>query len=245
MHIIDEVYWKLGPYYIAAWSFNNIDFFLFLRCFGIALISFQRYLVICKDGSYIKEKISFASKWSIFLFHWLIPAVISSSTIANTNIQFDNIHTLNVILAPEDLSRSNFISNIFVLLTFIITISSYVSVLTMVINNRSQINNKIRREVKLYVQVAGLVIMFIFMSIYYMLQLIFSLSSNESIIFTMRFYYPVLTSCLSYINPWMIIFLNKDIYHSIREILLGPKLTTAVLSKGYDIHYMFIIGLVL
>ncbi|UMM27871.1 hypothetical protein L5515_010965 [Caenorhabditis briggsae] len=72
-------------------------------------------------------------------------------------------------------------------------------------------SKSLRREVHLAIQVFVLLLAFFAILVYYGFQNYFSQSDDTKPIFYMRAMYPVANGLLSYINPFCILFLNRDL----------------------------------
>ncbi|CAO4373527.1 unnamed protein product [Caenorhabditis nigoni] len=67
-----------------------------------------------------------------------------------------------------------------------------------------------KRELYLAFQVLALLCAFFVMFLYYLLQNYFSQTQNSGPVYTMRALYPISNGILSYINPYCVLFLNRE-----------------------------------
>ena len=51
-----EAFWEhRTAYWAAPFGYNHIYYWLFVRCFGAALISFQRYVTVCQNTTKLNQ----------------------------------------------------------------------------------------------------------------------------------------------------------------------------------------------
>ncbi|KAK6009466.1 hypothetical protein OSTOST_25598 [Ostertagia ostertagi] len=55
--LFNSFYWSMRHSYLPTWTFNQLYISIFLRCFGVLLMSFQRYITMCKNGSHIEQNV--------------------------------------------------------------------------------------------------------------------------------------------------------------------------------------------
>ncbi|VDO07170.1 unnamed protein product [Haemonchus placei] len=55
LNLFAEFYWNYQSYFIATWAFNQTYISVIIRCFGVLLITFQRYISLCRNGSRIEQ----------------------------------------------------------------------------------------------------------------------------------------------------------------------------------------------
>ena len=97
---LKEFYFRYQEYYIAAWTYNSIYFFLYIRCAGIVFLSIHRYLVISVPHHSITMKIQEASTWQIVIVYWVVPTLISIVVLKDTDFHYDALETMEVV-APR------------------------------------------------------------------------------------------------------------------------------------------------
>ncbi|PIO63836.1 hypothetical protein TELCIR_14551 [Teladorsagia circumcincta] len=105
----------------------------------------------------------------------------------------------------------------FVSTTFIFCSVCYGAILKFLIKNRYSTSTAVKREGRLYVQMLGLFVGFLFFFVFNIVQFVFSLYANDGLTITVRTIFPLLSCFFSYVNAWMTLILNEDIR---RKILL-------------------------
>uniref|UniRef100_A0A1I7SYQ9 G_PROTEIN_RECEP_F1_2 domain-containing protein n=1 Tax=Caenorhabditis tropicalis TaxID=1561998 RepID=A0A1I7SYQ9_9PELO len=198
-------------YYLAAASYNSVYYFLYIRCTGIVFLSLQRYFVITRPTSILTQNIQFASKLQIVSVYWSIPTLISLVVLKDTNFKYDSIQTMSIIAEQEVIKRNTLMALIVVSITCIMCSSAYGSLFYYIRKHTAGLSRSLRREVHLAFQVFVLLLAFFVILVYYAFQNYFSQTHNTGPIFYMRALYPLANGLLSYINPFCILFLNKEL----------------------------------
>ncbi|CAO4373535.1 unnamed protein product [Caenorhabditis nigoni] len=94
---IREFYFEYQEYYIAAAAYNHIYYTLYIRCSGIVLLSFQRFLVIKYTHTKLTTKVQSAPKWAIIGAYWVVPTLIRLVVLKDTNFKYESVETMAVI----------------------------------------------------------------------------------------------------------------------------------------------------
>ncbi|KAK6024715.1 hypothetical protein OSTOST_09472 [Ostertagia ostertagi] len=248
--VLSDFYWSYQDYYLAEWCFNQTYISVFIRCFGVLLISFQRYISLCKSNWRIEQTINNSQRWILPVLQWVIPILYSIPLIIVSTAIFESSESLEVIAAQSDITLATLMATVFVSVTFIECAFCYGAILRFLMENRLDSCEAMKRERRLYVQMLGLLVAFLLMFAYNILQFIFSLYTNKGPIFEMRTIFPVISCFFSYINAWMTLILNDDIrkkivillgYRVIKIELVAPNRTThkeSSLKYNYKIHTM-------
>ncbi|CAL2040036.1 unnamed protein product [Caenorhabditis brenneri] len=221
---IREFYFEYQSYYLAASSYNHIYYFLYIRCTGIVLLSLQRYLVITLPTSVVTQLIQNASKLQIMLVYWTIPTLISIVVLKDTNFQYDSLETMAIIAEQEVIKRNTLMALIVVSLTCVICSLAYGALFYYVRKHTAGLSKSLRRELHLAFQVFVLLLAFFAILAYYAFQNYFSQFSNTGQIFYMRALYPMANGLLSYINPYCILILNKELTRQVYRLVTCHKL---------------------
>ncbi|KJH47239.1 hypothetical protein DICVIV_06693 [Dictyocaulus viviparus] len=117
----------------------------------------------------------------------------------------------------------------FVSVTFILCSICYSTLLRFLVKNRSNNNEAIKREFKLYIQMLGLFTAFAILLIYHVVLMMISFERNDGPVFTMRIIFPLVTAFMSYINIWLMFILNADIRRKILSLVFrqSKQISTA------------------
>ncbi|PIC23051.1 hypothetical protein B9Z55_016884 [Caenorhabditis nigoni] len=99
--ILRNFYHKYQDYYILEVAYGHIFFTLYIRCSGIVLLSFQRYLTIAHTLSWITKKTQSAPKFLIIFVYWLVPVLISLTLMNNGDLKYDSLETMGVIVEKK------------------------------------------------------------------------------------------------------------------------------------------------
>ncbi|EFP08241.1 hypothetical protein CRE_16840 [Caenorhabditis remanei] len=209
--VIREFIFEYQDYYLAAGSYNSVYYFLYIRCTGIVFLSLQRYLIITSPTSLLTQKIQFASKLQIISVYWSVPTLLSLVVLKDTNFEYDSLERMSIITDQEIIQRNTLMALIVVSLTCVICSSAYGALFYYIRKHTAGLSRSLRREVHLAFQVFVLLLAFFVILVYYAFQNYFSQTHNTGPIFYMRALYPIANGLLSYINPFCILFLNKDL----------------------------------
>ncbi|ULT94641.1 hypothetical protein L3Y34_003831 [Caenorhabditis briggsae] len=220
-----EYYFKYQEYYVAAASYNNIYYFLYIRCTGIVFLSIQRYLIITAPTSLITHKVQNASKLQIITVYWVVPTLIS--IVVLKDYKFTYSENMDIMADQEVIKRNTLMALIVVSLTCILCSSLYGSLFYYIRRHTAGFSRSLRREVHLAIQVFVLLLAFFAILVYYGFQNYFSQTQNTGPIFYMRALYPMANGLLSYINPFCILFLNKDLAYQVMKSVTCRRLNTS------------------
>uniref|UniRef100_A0A1I7SYR2 G_PROTEIN_RECEP_F1_2 domain-containing protein n=1 Tax=Caenorhabditis tropicalis TaxID=1561998 RepID=A0A1I7SYR2_9PELO len=225
--LVKAYYFEYQKYYVAAGSYNNIYYFLYIRCTGIIFLSLQRYLIITAPTSYLTHKVQNASKLQIVSVYWVIPTILSLVVLKDYNISYDNLENMSMMVDQEIIKRNTLMALIVVTSTCIICSSLYGSLFYYIRKHTAGLSRSLRREIHLAIQVFVLLLAFFAILVYYSFQNYFSQTQNTGPIFYMRALYPMANGLLSYINPFCILFLNKDLTYQFTRSLTCHKFSVS------------------
>ncbi|EFP08254.1 hypothetical protein CRE_16841 [Caenorhabditis remanei] len=229
---IREFFFNYQQYYITAASYNSVYYFLYIRCTGIVFLSLQRYYVICCPTYKLTYKVQSASNLRIILIYWLTPTIISIVVLKDTDFSYDSFERMAIIADQDVIQRNTLMALIVVSLTCVICSFAYGALFYYIRKHTAGLSKfvylflllvtkhlfrSLRREIHLAVQVFVLLIAFFAVLAYYGFQNYFSQTHNTGPIFYMRALYPVANGLLSYINPFCILFLNKDLARQVYQ----------------------------
>ncbi|KAK5976371.1 hypothetical protein GCK32_005524 [Trichostrongylus colubriformis] len=216
----NNFFWTYKDYYIASWCFNQTYVSAILRCFGVLVISFQRYVSLCKHGHPIEQIINSSHRWVLPLLQWTVPSIVSLPLLVISNATFIAPDNLEVLLDRQTITLATSMTGLFVAITFVLCFLCYWIILRFLVKHRYSNSIALKRERRLYVQMLGLIVGFALLFVFYVLQFKFSLRSNDGPVFTMRVVFPVVSCFFSYVNAWMMFILNNDIRRKV-FVLMG------------------------
>ncbi|EFP04131.1 hypothetical protein CRE_27626 [Caenorhabditis remanei] len=223
VYFIRQFYFNYQEYYIAAAAYNHIYFTLYIRCTGIILLSFQRYFAIVHTSTTVAKKIQKASKLKIMAVYWILPVLISLVVLKNTDFYYGSIEKMETIADHSVIQRNTLMSLIVVGSTCILCIVAYGGFLLFIRKNSKYLPTSSRREISLAAQIFVLLLSFFGILVFDCFQNYFSQTHNTERIFYMRRIYPLLNGILSYINPYCILFLNRDLSKEIIRMVFCKK----------------------
>ncbi|KAK6021544.1 hypothetical protein OSTOST_12782, partial [Ostertagia ostertagi] len=218
--LFNSFYWTYQQYYVASWCFNQTYVMAFIRCFGVLLISFQRYISLCRNGTYIEQMVNVSHRWKLPLLQWTFPALYSIPLLLMSNASFKDEAGLEILAEQKDIEVATSMAAAFVSITFVLCGLCYGAILKFLIVNRYSSSVALERERRLYFQMLGLFVGFTLLLVFNVMQYAFSLRSNDGPIFTMRTVFPVISCFFSYINVWMMITLNGEMRQKVL-LLIG------------------------
>ncbi|KIH63862.1 hypothetical protein ANCDUO_05834 [Ancylostoma duodenale] len=85
----------------------------------------------------------------------------------------------------------------------------------------SKKTNKRRKEVRMSVQVVGLLVALFITCVHFCMQFFFNYNGMTDWVYAMRYFTPLWVGLLTFINPWMILIMNREV----RELTLGRRST--------------------
>ncbi|CCD72066.1 G-protein coupled receptors family 1 profile domain-containing protein [Caenorhabditis elegans] len=221
--LIREFFFNYQSFYIAAASYNSIYYFLYIRCTGIIFLSLQRYFVICCPMLQFTYKIQNASKLTIVVIYWIVPTVISAVVLKDTDFSYDSFERMAIIADQDVIQRNTLMALVVVGLTCILCSLAYGALFYYIRKHTAGLSRSLRRELHLAFQVFVLLLAFFAILVYYAFQNYFSQTHNTGPIFYMRALYPVANGLLSYINPFCILFLNRDLARQVIKTIKCSK----------------------
>ncbi|CAD6198154.1 unnamed protein product [Caenorhabditis auriculariae] len=201
----------LRPLYLATngtplvnFLYVQTYFFQYARITGVVLISVQRCITVAfarTSADYLLRKFP---SWAFLLVQCLLPLALYG------NMMLVPMHldeNLNHIIEEQTLLFHYWKSAVIPAVAMTACIVSYV-----VIGKVLRVNGvRSKRELQLTVQVSGLQLALLIISIHFILQLIFVYSKMLNAVFMMRNLLPLWVGFLTFINPWMMMLVNRDV----------------------------------
>ncbi|KJH47236.1 hypothetical protein DICVIV_06690 [Dictyocaulus viviparus] len=178
LHFFNDFYWNLQDTYLPAWCFNQNYIFAIMRCFGILIITYQRYLSMCKNRTRIEQVVNVTHRWILPVFQWILPILYSIPLFIINDVVFDSREQLEIFVKREQITLSTSMAAFFVCTTFILCSLCYGAILKLLVNNRYNNNVAMKREFRIYVQMTGLFVAFAALFVFNVMMLIFSLREN-------------------------------------------------------------------
>ncbi|EYC29383.1 hypothetical protein Y032_0006g2951 [Ancylostoma ceylanicum] len=216
--LCSDLFWENQPS-IAIASFINTYFTLYLRCIGIALISVQRYITVCLFGTKIERLMMETPPLVLAMIHWSSGFLLTATLLTTSfDIRYDNKEDMNMIVPVKTLSLANLISVISVVILFLICILCYVSVISYIIRSKIAANSTRRQEIRLSIQVAGLLVAFLLVFIYSVGNYVINELRKTSLLYEWRELNPIMFGFLSCVLPWTCLFFNEDIQKRLPRI---------------------------
>ncbi|EGT55998.1 CBN-SRV-26 protein [Caenorhabditis brenneri] len=206
--VIRQFYFEYQQYYIAAGTFCNG------YCSKTIVFSHLQHHLLHS----LYQKIQKAAKWKINLVYWLTPTLLSVVVLKDTDFYFNNLVDMTVIIDRAITQRNTLMALIVVAVTCIVCSLAYGGLLYFVRKNSSIISKSLRREIHLAFQVLLLLLAFFAMLVFFAVLNYFSRMQMNEHMYYLRGLYPMASGFLSYINPYCILLLNRDltrqVYHS-------------------------------
>ncbi|KAK6049277.1 hypothetical protein COOONC_13221 [Cooperia oncophora] len=176
--LCNGLFWTYKEYYIATWCYNQTYVSAILRCFGVLVISFQRYISLCQHGQQVEQIINTSHRWILPILQWAVPTVYSVPLLVFSNATFKSSENMEVLIERQSITLATSMTATFVLVTFMLCSMCYGTILRFLIKNRFSNSGALKRERRLYVQMLGLFVGFVLLVVFYILQFTFSLHSN-------------------------------------------------------------------
>ncbi|EYC29388.1 hypothetical protein Y032_0006g2952 [Ancylostoma ceylanicum] len=217
-NLFNDFFWD-NQQFIANFTFVNIYYTLYLRCIGITLISLQRYITVCQSGTRVERLIVGLPSTVLVILHWSSALVMVAPLMTSFDVVYDSKQTLNARVPKRSLALANIISVVSVVVLFLACLFCYAFVIIHILRSKSKANRARRHEIRLSIQVAGLLVAFLLVFIYSVGQYILNESRQITLLFEWRRFNPIVNGFLSCVQPWMCIVFNKDIRRRVIRII--------------------------
>ncbi|WKY08440.1 hypothetical protein Q1695_007731 [Nippostrongylus brasiliensis] len=196
-------------YTTANISYKVLYYTLSLRCFGVTLISFQRYVSICKWNSRLSERIAKVKPGHIALVHWTLSLVFVIPILTMRTIRFGCVCKELVAMDPHEFLISTINAEALVLVMFSLCVFFYSMALIYIYNSQKGWR-KSRTEVRLCVPVAALILAFFLIFLYHLIQMI-SIIVTGLQLRPVRVLEPLFIGFLTFITPWSLLFFSAEV----------------------------------
>ncbi|KJH47237.1 hypothetical protein DICVIV_06691 [Dictyocaulus viviparus] len=207
---------------------NNSYISVILRCFGVLLLTFHRYISICRHQTKIEKFMNVSHRWTLPIIQWTVPLLYSIPLFGMNGVVFESDESLELIAKPHQTALATIMTASWVYITFVLCSFCYGALLRFFFKNRYNKNDAIKRELRLYVQMLGLLIAFVLLFFYYITRIIISFNGNEGPVLELRVMFPLVSAFMSYINVWLMFILNSDIRKKIINLVLFHNKQRAV-----------------
>uniref|UniRef100_A0A1I7UTX3 G_PROTEIN_RECEP_F1_2 domain-containing protein n=1 Tax=Caenorhabditis tropicalis TaxID=1561998 RepID=A0A1I7UTX3_9PELO len=217
----NELIYSLSPY--SAYAYTNSGPFMFtLRGVGVFLITTQRYLSVCRAHGTLNYHLNHMPPLLLGLFHWLLSLLIYFPALLQTDTRFENEITLLTIASRTHLQYTSITVMSSYLVACIAVIIMYSQIAVVMIRARrvdvtpmSGKSNKKLKDARLTLHVFILIIFCIIAFFFYIGEYVLAFDDDVSRVRAFRLYYPTVSGNLSFINPIMLLTLNKDVQSGI------------------------------
>ncbi|CAI2352886.1 unnamed protein product [Caenorhabditis sp. 36 PRJEB53466] len=225
--LISGRYFRIGNYflynnqpYTIVFFCNSGPFMFTLRAVGVFLISGQRYLTVCKSHGYLNYKLNQTHPLLIGLLHWLIAFLIYLPALLNTDAYFENEITLLTIASQAHLQYTSLtvMTTFFVACVSIIFMYSQIAIVMVRARKvtdgyivEQAVLSKRLQDARLTFSVFILVIFCFIAFFFYIGEYILAFDEDRTRVRAFRLYYPTVSGNLSFINPIMLLTMNRDV----------------------------------
>ncbi|PIO63688.1 hypothetical protein TELCIR_14705, partial [Teladorsagia circumcincta] len=105
-----QIFWDTQQYYVGTWCINQYYVSSIMRTLGILLITLQRYLTMCCQGSAAEQWTdSGNNRWILVITHWTLPFVYVLPVIGRDKILFNSPLTMDVVTPPGLITINSFV----------------------------------------------------------------------------------------------------------------------------------------
>uniref|UniRef100_A0A0K0D4H3 G_PROTEIN_RECEP_F1_2 domain-containing protein n=1 Tax=Angiostrongylus cantonensis TaxID=6313 RepID=A0A0K0D4H3_ANGCA len=127
-------------------------------------------------------------------------------------MHFDYESSMNVVINSDTLEAHYIKAALIPLISIIICAVSYGILIRTVKNNTIHTH---RKDIRLSIQVVGLLIALLITCIHFCAQYIFNKNNMTNYVYCMRQFTPLWVGMLTFINPWMVMLLNRPLRRAI------------------------------
>ncbi|KAF1753152.1 hypothetical protein GCK72_019708 [Caenorhabditis remanei] len=238
-NIGNSLVWWLDNYGASNFYVNSGPQMFILRSIGLFLITMQRYATICRPHGRLSHILSITSSFTLILCHWLIAFSLHMPAVLICHAHFENPQSFFVITSEDHKKTSATIvictfvfcgiSTLFMYSSIIRILCSAKRTVVMTTNSWQSRQNRYQ-EARLCIHVFFLAVMSAATFSYYVFQAIYSneigvgdvvlsqydpVSENRNLqqeaLRSLRLWYPLVSGNLSFLNPLMLLLLNRDI----------------------------------
>ncbi|EGT37242.1 hypothetical protein CAEBREN_25443 [Caenorhabditis brenneri] len=223
----------------SAYAYTNSGPFMFtLRGVGVVLITTQRYLTVCRSHGVLNYQLNHCPPLLLGIGHWFLAFLIYLPALLHTETRFENEITLLTIASRTHLQYTSITVMGSYLVACITVIYMYSQIAIVMIRARkvdqgvamtAQKTSKKLKDARLTLHVFILVIFCIIAFFFYIGEYVLAFDDDVSLDIWMpghpdqhfpfqvtrvrafRLFYPTVSGNLSFINPIMLLALNKDV----------------------------------
>ncbi|KAK5984924.1 hypothetical protein GCK32_000994 [Trichostrongylus colubriformis] len=167
--------------------------------------------------------------WCLFVFQITMPIMLVANMFF-IEMYFDAKSTMNVVISTYDL-EIHYMKTVLVLL--IATIICAVAYGILISTIRKSTADLRRKDIRMNIQAIGLLIALVITCIHFCAQYTFNKLGMTSTMYTTRLFTPLWIGMLTFINPWMILLMNKDLRRATLRARISEESTVrmAVFSQ--------------
>ncbi|KJH47238.1 hypothetical protein DICVIV_06692 [Dictyocaulus viviparus] len=226
--IFGDFYYTLNASYFPTWCFIQPYISVTLRCFGVLMITFHRYVSICRHHTKIEKFINVSHRWTLPIIQWIVPLLYSIPLFIMDGVVFESIESLELIAKREQIMLATSMTASSVYVTFVLCSFCYGALLKFFIKNRYNKNEqRYKTRIKTLHSNAWLTnrirstVCLLYHTDDFLTEKQCEL--HDGPVFTMRIIFPLISSIMSYINIWLMFILNSDIRKKILSLIFLQK----------------------
>ncbi|CAB07575.2 G-protein coupled receptors family 1 profile domain-containing protein [Caenorhabditis elegans] len=210
--------YNLSPY--SSYSFSNTGPFMFtLRGVGVFFITTQRYLAVCRSHGTLNYRLNQCPPLLIGFTHWLVAFLIYLPALLHTDIYFENEVTLLTVGSTTFVQWTSLTVMTSYFVTCVSIIIMYSQIAVVMVRARkveqgvltSTKTTKKLKDARLTLHVFILVLFCIVTFFFYIGEYVLATDADNDRVRALRLFYPTLSGNLSFINPIMLLMMNRDV----------------------------------
>uniref|UniRef100_A0A1I7UTX4 G_PROTEIN_RECEP_F1_2 domain-containing protein n=1 Tax=Caenorhabditis tropicalis TaxID=1561998 RepID=A0A1I7UTX4_9PELO len=218
---------------------NSGPMMFVMRIVGVFLITIQRYLTVCHSHGPWNFRLNHCPPLLLILFHWTLGTLIYLPALLHSDATFENEITLFIMTAGIHAQVfSVTVATSFATIGLSIIIMYSRIAVTMVRARRTVSVSKkstSMQDARLTLHVFILILFCIICFLFYLGEFVLSFDEDRTRLKAFRLYYPTVSGNFSFINPVMLLTLNKDVQSRLRVMFCGcfispPKVTTVSMA---------------
>ncbi|EGT55007.1 hypothetical protein CAEBREN_10877 [Caenorhabditis brenneri] len=259
-NIGNSLVWWLDQYGASSFYVNSGPQMFILRSIGLFLITMQRYATICRPHGRLSHILSVTPSYTLILVHWLLSLSLHMPAVLICHAKFENAQSFFVITSEDHKRTSATIVICTFVLCGVSTLFMYSCIIRMLCSVKRtsvmtatawQSRQNRYQEARLCIHVFFLALMSAATFSYYVFQAIYSnelgvgdvllsdfseKSKNSNLqqegLRALRLWYPLVSGNLSFINPLMLLLLNRDIQKCFVNFCSGKSMdhTSSILA---------------
>ncbi|ULT92147.1 hypothetical protein L3Y34_009698 [Caenorhabditis briggsae] len=189
-----------------------------MRAVGVFLITAQRYLTVCRPHGTVNQRLNNCPPLLLGLAHWLLALLIYLPALLNTDAHFENEITLLTIASRSHLQYTSITVMATYFFACLAVVFMYSQIAIVMIRARKvehsvaiQKSPKKLKDARLTLHVFILIVFCFIAFFFYICEYILAFDADVTRVRAFRLYYPTVSGNLSFINPIMLLTLNKDV----------------------------------